>query len=237
MSMMHRNRWEKAQQYELNWWNKRKKDIDLSYLKRFADELLLDLKDSGEPKSFSSILEIGSGPAGIITHLTAENRVGIDPLEHFYSTVPEYLSYRDTKVRYISSGAEQIDFNNDTFDLIIIDNVLDHCHLPESVLKETFRVLKPNGIVYFKQNIYHRIGKKIRNILESIEFDKGHPYNFTYSDLTKLFMQNGFNYKLIRKRGHLNQIITEIKMRNIKVFFRILTFMTRDKVTMILKKS
>lgn len=233
--MNNKLRWSKAQEYEKNWWLQRKQTIDLSYLRRFANELIDFCYPYMELDDKSSILEIGSGPAGIITHLPGNIRCAIDPLEDFYSTVPEYNNYRDKQVKYANAMGESLPFDNNSFDLVIIDNVLDHCADPLKVVDEINRVLKNGGMIYFKQNIYHSIGKFIRNVLEKFEFDKGHPHNYTFNDIEDLFLTN--NYKLLKlsKRGHLKQLITELKMKNVKAFVRVMTFMTRDKVTILLQ--
>lgn len=234
--MTNKNRWNKAQNYEKNWWQQRHNSIDLSYLKRFADDLMNATSQFHTYNDNSKILEIGSGPAGIITHLPGKLRCAIDPLDDFYASVPEYSKYRDKKVQYSNAKGEELPFDDNTFNLIIIDNVLDHCQEPEQVLREVNRVLENDGIIYFKQNVYHSIGKVIRNLLEKIEFDKGHPHNYTKKDIHQLF--DSYNYKLLSltERGHFKQLLVELKMRNLKAFLRVLTFMTRDKITMILKK-
>jgi len=230
------NRWQKAQSYEKHWWDKRQSSIDLSYLKRFADELIKDLSPFYQFSDNSKILEIGSGPAGIITHLPGELRCAVDPLEDFYSSVPEYHSYRDKNVRYSNSRGEELPYTDNSFELVIIDNGLDHCENPQKVISEIDRVLQKGGIIYFKQNVYHSAGKFIRNLLEKIEFDKGHPHNFTRKDISVMFDNYAFEILSEKSRGHIKQLFVELKMKNLKAFVRILTFMTRDKISLILKK-
>jgi ubiquinone/menaquinone biosynthesis C-methylase UbiE len=231
------DRWNKAQEYELRWWQKRHKVINLSYLQKFADELMRDLSAYIKFDNSLKILEIGSGPAGIVTHLPGNVRIGIDPLENFYSSISEYSQYRDKNVKYFNTKGEKLEFENSYFNLVIIDNVLDHCEDPNLVISEVKRVLRNDGVIYFKQNVYHTAGKFIRNLLELVQFDKGHPYNFTTNDLYKLFDNNGLKSNLIKRRGHLKQLIVELKMKNVKALIRVLTLMTRDKITLaILKK-
>jgi len=234
--MTNLNRWQKAQNYEKNWWKDRHQTINLNYLKRFADDLINDLMGKYQITENTNILEIGAGPAGILTHLPGKLRVAIDPLNDFYSSIEHYNQYRDKNIEYINAKGESLPYSDSLFDLVIIDNVLDHCEVPEKVVSEIHRVLKPDGIIYFKQNVYHSLGKVIRNILEQFEFDKGHPHNYTQDDIFNLF--NNYNFKIISKknRGHFNQFLVELKMKNIKAFIRIFTFMTRDKITVIFRK-
>ncbi|MBX3045009.1 MAG: methyltransferase domain-containing protein [Candidatus Kapabacteria bacterium] len=235
--MSRKIRWEKAQNYEKNWWNKKKAAIDLSYLKKFADELRQQVAPFVDQSKSLKILEIGSGPAGILTHLNADLRCAVDPLEDFYSSVSEYADYRDKNVNYYKAMGEELPFDDSVFNLIIVDNVLDHCQSPYKVISEINRVAEIGAIIYFKQNTYHLIGKILRNILEKFEIDKGHPYNFTESDILKIFCQKDYEILNRKGRGHIKQLFVELKMRNLKALIRIFTLMTRNKITLILKKK
>ncbi|MEC7784133.1 MAG: class I SAM-dependent methyltransferase [Bacteroidota bacterium] len=43
----------------------------------------------------------------------------------------------------------QIPFNDNSYDCVIATEVLEHCPVPETVLKEIFRVLKPGGVFFY----------------------------------------------------------------------------------------
>jgi ubiquinone/menaquinone biosynthesis C-methylase UbiE len=173
---MSENRWEQAQEYERNWWENQKKSISIEFYKNFADELKIVLNEILDINKNTSILEIGSGAAGTITFIDSDNKYAIDPLEYFYSTVTEFTKDRDARVNYYTAKGENLPFDTDKFDLIIIDNVLDHCSDPEAVLTEMNRVLKKGGVIYFRQNTYHFWGIFVRTLMEKITFDKGHPF-------------------------------------------------------------
>ncbi len=235
--MTNTSRWSKAQDYERNWWDTRHNSIDLSYLKRFSEELIEFCLPYYTFDNKSKILEIGSGPAGIITHLPGELRCATDPLEDFYASVEPYTAYRDKKVEYSNAMGENLPYKDNSFDFVIIDNVLDHCENPDKVISEIDRVLVSGGIIYFKQNVYHKLGKSIRNILEKIEFDKGHPHNFTKNDVLSLFKKYDYKTLVETRRGHFSQLAVELRMKNMKALVRVLTFMTRDKITILLVKN
>ncbi len=50
----------------------------------------------------------------------------------------------------IVGDAHNLPFNNNSFDTIIMQAVLEHLHSPDIALKEAFRVLKPNGYLYLE---------------------------------------------------------------------------------------
>jgi len=99
----------------------------------------------------SIVLDLGAG-AGIVSSMNfrgiAEKVYGIDP---------------DTRVvnnPYLDEGkiasGESIPYENNTFDMVFADNVLEHLDNPEAVFSEVRRVLKPGGRLFVKTpNKFH----------------------------------------------------------------------------------
>ena len=233
---MNENRWELAQEYEKEWWDSRKEAISLDFYKHFAEDLNGILKDILEIKKNTFILEIGSGAAGTITFIDSDNKYAIDPLEYFYSTVKEFTKDRDSRVKYFSAKGEELPFEKEMFDLIIIDNVLDHCADPDKVVEEMNRVLKPGGIIFFRQNTYHCWGVFVRSIMEKIVFDKGHPFTFSKSRLEKIFTKFNFTTLKFSRFGYFKTWKKEFFSFKPKELAKALLFATRDKTLYILKK-
>lgn len=223
-------RWEIAQTYECNWW-KNKSIGNSFYYQHCADEIKDFLHGRKDINSSTNIIEVGSGPIGILTYLTeSENRYAIDPLEDYYSTVPEFVRFRDAQVNYIKAKGEDLDFEDQKFDLVIMDNVLDHCESPEKVLDEIKRVIKPGGYIYFKQNTYNYYGKFIRKLMELFLIDKGHPHTFTKSKLKKQIAKIG-DIQIQDRTGYFSTWKREIASRSLKDKVKAILFVTRDKVT------
>lgn len=59
--------------------------------------------------------------------------------------------------RIISSCGEALPFKNDSFDIVYSSNVLEHTSIPEDVVHEGIRVLKPGGILQFVYPNYHSL--------------------------------------------------------------------------------
>jgi SAM-dependent methyltransferase len=234
---MKTDRWNLAQIYEKNWWNNKKKGISTAFYKSFADDLTIDLTGILEIKKETYVLEIGSGAAGTVTHIDSDHKYAIDPLEYYYSTVEEFTKDRDIRVIYSTAKGEAIPYNEDMFDLVIIDNVLDHCSDPEKVLSEIKRVLKPGGILYFRINTYHIWGVMVRTILEKIAFDKGHPFTFSKKHLEKLFTVFDFKVLGFKSNGYLETWKKEFFSFRKKELAKAILFATRDRTLYILKKG
>lgn len=234
------NRWEKAQIYEKNWWQVNAQHSGLSYYKEGANEIRSYFNtnsSSGELNSDTKILEIGSGAIGLLNFLPESNyRYGIDPLEDFYSTLSGFQQLRDQKVNFSTNKGEDLPFENGYFDLIIMDNVLDHCESPDLVFKEMNRVLAKGGIVYFRQNTYNYYGKYFRYFMEFFQIDKGHPFSFNKSELKDNFAFYKLQVITSFSSGYFSTWKKEITSNSLKDKIKALLFVTRDKATFILKK-
>lgn len=231
------NRWNLAQIYEKEWWDGHKSGMSMDFYKNFALELDEVLAGILTIDSNSTILEIGSGAAGIITYIESDHKYAIDPLENFYSTIESFAKVRDSRVKYYCMKGEDISFDSEMFDLIIIDNVLDHCEDPLKVLSQINRVLKPGGIVFFRQNTYHFWGVFVRSLMELLTFDKGHPFTFSKKQIVKYFLKYNFEVLKIVRNGYFNTWKNEILSRKKKEVIKALLFATRDKTLYLLRKQ
>jgi ubiquinone/menaquinone biosynthesis C-methylase UbiE len=231
------NRWILAQNCEKDWWISRAEELDLEFYERFARDLKETIKPFLSITKETYILEIGSGAAGILTYLKSNHRFAIDPLENVYASIEKFSSARDNSVEYKEAMAESLPFENNLFDLVIIDNVLDHCEDPKKVLSEMNRVLKKNGKVYFRQNTYHYWGKIVRKLIEFFKIDRGHPHTFTKFELKKLFSQNHCQILHTQHNGYYKTWLKEIKSSRLYDKIKAIIFATRDKTLYVLNKT
>ncbi|NOX18162.1 MAG: class I SAM-dependent methyltransferase [Chlorobi bacterium] len=233
-----KSRWELAQEYEQNWWKSVRDNVDMTFYETFAEEVKKLAAPHIKIKSDTNILEIGSGAAGIITHFKESGeRYAIDPLEDLYSSVENFTAYRDETVKYFNGKGEALPFPNQKFDLILIDNVLDHCEDPPQVMNEIKRTLKKNGIVFFRQNTYNLWGKFVRRLMEKALIDKGHPFTFTKKNLLRKYFQDDYEILFYSRSGYFKTWVKELTTFNKKNFIKALLFVTRDKATYILRKK
>jgi ubiquinone/menaquinone biosynthesis C-methylase UbiE len=232
-----KQRWMRAQEYERNWWQQRIHSINLSYLRAFAEEISVEHADILSVTPETTILEIGSGPAGVLTFLKSRERYAIDPLEDFYSSVESFKTFRDPQVRYFSARAEELPFPDKKFDLIVMDNVLDHCENVIQSMSEISRVLKKNGSVYVRLNIYSWWGKLIRTFAERMELDKGHPNTFTSSEVKELFYAQGMQDRKEVRRPFAIVLQKHFRSNWIKGFLKMLTFSIPQSIVWIFQKT
>ncbi|MFA6597119.1 MAG: class I SAM-dependent methyltransferase [Ignavibacteriaceae bacterium] len=230
-------RWAIAQEYEKEWWDKRSDSVDFEFYKNFAGELLEFGKEYLKITDETVILEVGSGAGGIVTYLTeSKNRYAIDPLENFYATVPKFVNQRDQQIKYLTAKGEDLPFEDKMFDLIIMDNVLDHCDNPVKVMAEVTRVIKDKGTIYFKQNTYHAWGQMVRYLMERVQIDKGHPFTFSKNDLFRILSLNELKLIKTQRVGYYPTWKKEFMSRGFKNKMKAILFATRDKITYLLQK-
>lgn len=231
-------RWRKAQASERDWWESRAASMTLDFYAAFAQALRRELNGMLTVTADTRILEIGSGAAGILTHLSESNyRHAVDPLEDFYASIERFRAFRDPAVQYHAGAGEKLDFPADHFDLVIMDNVLDHCADPEQVLLEMHRVLKPDGTAYFRQNTYHFWGRLVRGLMECFQIDRGHPHTFSKRYLRRRFTRLGLTVRRFERGGYWATWRKEIRSSRPLDRIKALLLATRDRTLYILQKS
>ena len=48
-------------------------------------------------------------------------------------------------------------FRDESFDVVICDNVVDHAESPSQIVRELVRILAPGGLLYFTVNSHHSL--------------------------------------------------------------------------------
>ena len=104
--------------------------------------------------SDARVLEVGSGAHGLIFFFGNEHGVGVDPLAHAYASLfPAW----QRRVATIAAFGESLPFADNSFDIVLCDNVVDHAESPARIVSEIMRVLSPDGLLYFTVNVHHPI--------------------------------------------------------------------------------
>ena len=95
------------------------------------------------------VLDIGCGYGGLIKRLNSLRKnlhfTGIDISKNMLKLAKNYMK-KDLKFLFMS--AEKLNFDKETFDLIICKETLHHFSKPTRALKEMLRVLKKDGVIY-----------------------------------------------------------------------------------------
>ena len=147
-------------------------DRQLAYQQRKADHLrgreeevisammrssrrVREILESFQPiKPDARVIEVGSGAHGLIFYFGSQHGIGVDPLAVSYrSLFPRWQSCAPT----IAAVGESLPFTNQSFDIVICDNVVDHAESPARIVRELARILVPSGLLYFTVNVHHQV--------------------------------------------------------------------------------
>ena len=100
------------------------------------------------------VVEVGSGAHGLIFYFESKYGIGVDPLAVSYRNLfPRWQGYATT----IAAVGESLPFRDQSFDIVLCDNVVDHAESPERIVGELARILVVGGLLYFTVNIHHPI--------------------------------------------------------------------------------
>lgn len=143
------------------------------------------------PKHVHRALEVGSGPYSnirlISKCISIDEIVCTDPLMEVYKNFKMTWvadQYKKGKIKAEAGKCETINFPDESFDLVVCNNVLDHVQDAKKGLEEMHRVLKKGGHFVFAQDLTDQ---------EAIEKEtkrEGHPIR-----LDHLFLDNLLNQK------------------------------------------
>jgi SAM-dependent methyltransferase len=131
----------------------REQEIIAAKLAR-ASEIRRKLESVRPIGADARVLEVGCGAHGLVFFLGAEGGVGVDPLaDHYARLFPAWQE----RARTVAAKGEQLPFEDDSFDVVLCDNVVDHAQSPRRIVEEIERVLAPGGILYFEVNVHHPV--------------------------------------------------------------------------------
>lgn len=102
------------------------------------------------------VLEIGcgNGADGIMFALNGAHYTGVDLTETAVEATREHFEIMDLKGTFKTEDAENLSFQDGTFDMVYSFGVLHHTPSPSKAFKEVFRVLKKGGKTIIM--LYHR---------------------------------------------------------------------------------
>jgi SAM-dependent methyltransferase len=140
-------------------------------LRRRSLEVRSKLEEFQHIKTDARVLEVGSGAHGLIFFFGAQLGIGVDPLAHHYvSLFPDW----QRRVPTVSAYGEALPFPDNSFEVVLSDDVVDYAEDPEAILAEIARVLAPSGMFYFTVNICHPVWNVLSRLRSVEDFHTTH---------------------------------------------------------------
>jgi SAM-dependent methyltransferase len=126
----------------------------INAMKRSAHRVR-ELLETFQPiSSDARVIEVGSGAHGLIFYFGSETGVGVDPLAVSYGRLfPSWQHLAKT----VAACGESLPFADQSFDVVLCDNVVDHAESPKRIVGELVRILAPGGLLYFTVNVHHPV--------------------------------------------------------------------------------
>jgi len=144
-----------------------------------------------EPSVEDKVLQIGAGPVDVIDFWDSNERYAIDPLAEEYKE--EFHDFQDQGVNYTAGVGEDLPYEDNYFDIVIIRNALDHVYGPRKTLREIHRVLKPEGSLYIWVYLYSWRGSLAYRAINALtkRYER-EPWAFTWGRIIRLLKKERF---------------------------------------------
>jgi len=139
----------------------------------------------------AKILDVGTGNGNFLRIVTAlyndySKITGIDLSEVFLEECRK--TFDDERIEFLSMDAYNMEFEDDTYDIVCLSNSLHHLEDLDKALKEMERVLKPGGAIVFCEMVNNNLTKKQRSHLlihhyaAEVDRTRGVFHDETFSD-------------------------------------------------------
>lgn len=166
-----------------------------------------------------NILDLGSGEGGTSKILSEKNN-----LISFDISLTR-LKRQDKKIKRVNGSALNLPFKKNYFDLIILQDVIEHVSNPEQLIESISFSLKKNGIIYLstpnKISLFNIIsdphwGSPIISLLKRKSIKKYYLKYFRKDELNRTDIPQLFSLKELEKLFQNNYIIELFTKHSVK---------------------
>ena len=150
-----------------------------------------------------TMLDLGCGEGrhifGVMEKFPDLKCIGLDPhiesLDKAFEGLKFLESISNTKTSFLSGSAYSLPFCDDSFDLVVCSEVLEHLHDYKDAIKEINRVLKPGG--QFLASVPAEFPEKICWFLSEAYQNQpgGHLRIFKKNELIKEIVEHNFSFE------------------------------------------
>ncbi|MCL2061659.1 MAG: class I SAM-dependent methyltransferase [Firmicutes bacterium] len=179
-------------------YNRIASDYDNSFDGKFTAKFKQKILDTVLLNDGDRVLDVGCGNGSLIYALKQKADIhayGIDISPQMIAECRKRYDGIDFKV----SNGEQIPFEDNYFDTVIICCVLHHLNNPQSFFTQAHRILKPNGTLIIGEPKFFLLKPFIDYIISPL-LKAGDNKLFTHKKLKRLATENGFIIKDIYKK-------------------------------------
>ena len=121
--------------------------------------------------SGNAVLDMGCGASGKSLYylsIGAKSVVGVDVVPHYKEEAEAFaaeLGYSD-RFRFILGDALHLPVEDNTFDVVIMNDFMEHIYDPAGAIREAMRVLRPGGRLFINfPPYYHPTGAHMSDVI------------------------------------------------------------------------
>jgi len=150
-----------------------------------ASQILAHYRQYVDPSGPIRVLQIGCAVEDAVFFFKEGELYAVDPLADYY--MEHFAKSRNPRVEYRKAMGEEIPHPDNFFNIIICQNVLDHCIDYHLVMQEILRLLREPNLIYFGTDVYPLdIATERWNAEAKGEVvDPEHPHTFTEDSFDK----------------------------------------------------
>lgn len=154
------------------------------------------LEQTGLLQKGQKLLELGCG-SGKLSSSLSENGLSMTASD-ISNTAIEHARQLHPDIEFRAHSAEELPYNDGTFDIVMSFDVLEHLFNVDQHLAEVRRVLKKEGYYLFQTP--NKLSNAIFETLKcrSFAWKKYHPSLHFYGQLKKRLTRNGFSFHCVK---------------------------------------
>jgi ubiquinone/menaquinone biosynthesis C-methylase UbiE len=185
---------------QLEYWNKDAANYDNRAKKSYkAYQRVIELIKN-EVKKDMSFLDIGTGTGEIPLALSLHVKKieGIDYSPEMITIAKKKIEQKMIKnINFSVQDSANLNFSNNSFDIVLISNLLHIIPAPEKVIEEAKRLIKKDGIIILANYLHDE--NILSHLISFIMKKKGHPIAIKYNSETFSKFIEACSLKIIYK--------------------------------------